>query len=263
MTQQFPQYPPPYQQPAGHLAPPAPPQNGFGTAGFVLGLVGLLFSFIPLVGVIAWPLVILGLIFAGVGLARARAGRATNKGLAIAGLACSALGLLVCILYASAFASAVSSSTTDADAPGTTLATGSGDAQATAGLGQEVRDGSFAFTVTKVEPGVKTLGDGFLKSTAQGHYVLVHLTVTNIGKDAQMFSGGNQKLLDAQGREFDADTGAAVMNLPDSQSFLNNINPGNSVNGTVVFDMPTDVAPAAIELHDSAFSGGATVALTG
>jgi hypothetical protein len=78
-------------------APPA--QNGLGTAGFVLGLIGLLFSPIPIIGVIAWPLVILGLIFSLIGLARVGKRRATNKGLAVAGTVLSALGLVICILW--------------------------------------------------------------------------------------------------------------------------------------------------------------------
>ncbi|WP_158888190.1 DUF4190 domain-containing protein [Amycolatopsis anabasis] len=88
--------------------PPAPqpvpqPKNGLGTAGFVLGLVGLLFSFIPVIGLIAWPLVILGLIFSIIGLLRANKGEATNKGLSIAGIAVSAIGLVVCVLWVAVF----------------------------------------------------------------------------------------------------------------------------------------------------------------
>jgi hypothetical protein len=88
----------PYPQPA------VPAQDGLGTAGFVLGLIGLIFSPIPFVGVIAWPLVILGLVFSAVGVARASSGRATNKGLAIAGLVLSIIGLFICIIWAAAFA---------------------------------------------------------------------------------------------------------------------------------------------------------------
>jgi hypothetical protein len=65
--------------------PPPPPQNGFGIAAFVLGLLGLLLSFIPIIGIIAWPLVLLALVFGAIGLARANSGRATDRGLAIAG----------------------------------------------------------------------------------------------------------------------------------------------------------------------------------
>ncbi|WP_433872208.1 hypothetical protein [Saccharopolyspora sp. CA-218241] len=91
--------------------PPPPPgqerRNGFGITALVLGVVGLLFSFIPIIGVIAWPLVILGLIFGGLGLNRALKGRA-DKGLPIAGLATSLVGLLICILYAVVFSQAAS-----------------------------------------------------------------------------------------------------------------------------------------------------------
>ncbi|MFE6610972.1 DUF4190 domain-containing protein [Amycolatopsis sp. NPDC057786] len=78
-----------------------------GTAGFVLGLVGLLFSPIPFVGVIAWPLVIVGLILAGIGFSRAKSGVATNKGLALTGIILSAVGLVICILWTVVFSKAV------------------------------------------------------------------------------------------------------------------------------------------------------------
>jgi hypothetical protein len=78
---------------------PAQPSNGLGTAGFVVGIIGLVFSFIPIIGVIAWPLVILGIIFSAIGFTRASKGRATNKGLAIAGLVVSIVGLVMCILW--------------------------------------------------------------------------------------------------------------------------------------------------------------------
>ncbi len=82
------------------------PRNGLGTAGFVLGLVGLVFSFIPLIGVVAWPLVIIGLVLSLVGIARARK-TAASKGLAIAGTVLSAIGLLVCIAWVGAVGKAV------------------------------------------------------------------------------------------------------------------------------------------------------------
>lgn len=79
---------------------PTQPRNGLGTTGFVLGLVGLLISLIPLLGVLAWPLVVLGVIFSALGIARVRKGTATNKGLAIAGLVVSIVGLAACVLWA-------------------------------------------------------------------------------------------------------------------------------------------------------------------
>jgi hypothetical protein len=98
-------YTPTQQYPAPRAAPP---RNGLGTAGFVLGLVGLVFSPIPFVGVVAWPLVVLGLVLSAVGVARVRAGKATNKGLSIAGVVVSVLGLVVSILWVVVLGKAIS-----------------------------------------------------------------------------------------------------------------------------------------------------------
>ncbi|GAA0228831.1 hypothetical protein GCM10010492_29040 [Saccharothrix mutabilis subsp. mutabilis] len=62
---------------------------------------------IPLIGVVAWPLVVLGLIFSAVGLARVSKGKASNKGLSIAGVVASVLGLGVCITWVFIFNAAV------------------------------------------------------------------------------------------------------------------------------------------------------------
>ncbi|MGW7052000.1 DUF4352 domain-containing protein [Streptomyces sp. NPDC054887] len=127
------------------------------------------------------------------------------------------------------------------------------------GIGDPVRDGKFEFTVDKVVPGVDEIGDE-IGDKPQGQFILVCMTVENIGDEAQLFDGSAQKLFDAKDREFSADTGAALY-LEESESFLNEINPGNKVEGIVVFDVPKNVEPVKIELHDSMFSGGVTVNL--
>ena len=115
-----------------HTPAPAPapvqPSNGLGTAGFVVGLIGLLFSFLPVIGVIAWPLVILGVIFSAVGISRANKGAATNKGLAIAGLTVSIIGLVICILWAAAFGNAANEVREEANRPATIVYDVTGDA---------------------------------------------------------------------------------------------------------------------------------------
>jgi len=128
------------------------------------------------------------------------------------------------------------------------------------GVGDKVRDGKFEFTVTKLEDGVQEVGDEFLGEKAQGQFVLVHMTVENIGDEAQFFSGDDQSLVDTEGRTHSADTAAAIF-LGDSNSFINEINPGNKVDGVVVFDIPQNATPATLELHDSMFSGGVEVAV--
>ncbi|WP_158372681.1 DUF4352 domain-containing protein [Cellulosimicrobium cellulans] len=133
-------------------------------------------------------------------------------------------------------------------------------AEAPAGIGTPVRDGTFEFTVTSVEAGVTRVGSDLIGQDAQGQYVLVHLTVANIGTEAQYFSDSSQKAFDAQDRQFSADSAAGVY-LDGNNTLLNQINPGNTVTGTVVYDVPADATLTRLELHDSPFSGGVEVAL--
>lgn len=102
-------------QPPQAPQPAAQSRNSLGTAGFVLGLIGFVLAFIPLVGVVAWPLVILGLIFALLGFVRVRGGKADNKGISIAGIVLSAIGLLVCILWTVAFGQAAKDVNTESN----------------------------------------------------------------------------------------------------------------------------------------------------
>ncbi|MBU9766578.1 DUF4352 domain-containing protein [Mycobacterium sp. TNTM28] len=133
----------------------------------------------------------------------------------------------------------------------------------TARLNTPVRDGKFEFVVKTVQPGLAEVGDNpYLRQKAQGQFVIVTLSVQNIGDRAQGFSPSNQKLIDTQGRSFETDASAQIA-LGDSDiPVWDNINPGNAVDVSLVYDMPAAAVPARIELHDSMFSGGVTVELT-
>lgn len=62
--------------------------NGFGTAGFVFALLGVILSWAPLVGFIIW---FLGFLFSFIGLFKA------PRGLAITGFILSILGIIIII----------------------------------------------------------------------------------------------------------------------------------------------------------------------
>ncbi|MEV0154254.1 DUF4352 domain-containing protein [Micromonospora sp. NPDC050686] len=132
----------------------------------------------------------------------------------------------------------------------------------TAKIGQPARDGKFEFTVKSAKCGVAKIGNSTIGQKAQGQFCLVTMTVKNIGKEAQMFDGSSQKAYAADGTEYSADGGAALYANENAETFLNDINPGNQVSGVVVFDIPKNVKLAKLELHDSPFSGGVTVALS-
>ncbi|MBB5915053.1 hypothetical protein BJY24_003920 [Nocardia transvalensis] len=125
--------------------------------------------------------------------------------------------------------------------------------------GSEVRDGKFGFVVTGVEGPVESVGDNeYLKKDAQGEYVLVHVDVSNTGDKPQTYFRDNQKLVDAQGRVYTNDS-AAELNL--NKGLVTDVNPGNKISVVLAYDVPPGTVPAAVEFHDSAFSGGVRVAI--
>jgi hypothetical protein len=128
---------------------------------------------------------------------------------------------------------------------------------AAAAIGQEVRDGNFAFTVTRVDPPAEVVG----KRAAHGNWIAVHLRVTNIGNEPHQFWGFNQRLRVADGRVYVNDSMAAAV-LNEQQAIQGgDVNPGRSFEHAVVFDVPIGARPATIELHESPATVGVTVKL--
>lgn len=130
------------------------------------------------------------------------------------------------------------------------------------GIGDPARDGKFEFVVSGVECGVDEVGNEFLNETAQGQFCLVTMSVTNIGDESQLFDAGSQKGVTNTGATVDADSTASLYANEEADSFLEDINPGNSIKDViVVYDIAPDQTLDAVELYDSIFSGGVTVAL--
>ncbi|MGY1709089.1 DUF4352 domain-containing protein [Geodermatophilus sp. SYSU D00758] len=173
-------------------------------------------------------------------------------------LALAAIVLIVVIVQAAGGTSTSSPSSTSSD--GGAAAGDSSAEAAAAGIGTPVRDGKFEFTVTGVDCSQTELGTAPITTTAQGVFCIVSLNVSNIGNEAQYFDASSQVALDAQGREFSADSGAGIY-IGDANSFLEQLNPGSAVDGQLVYDVPAGTQLTDIELHDSPFSGGVTVSL--
>jgi Domain of unknown function (DUF4352) len=172
--------------------------------------------------------------------------------------------VIVVIIIISTTAGGSGSSSSSSSASGSSSAgasASSSESAEVAGLNTPVRDGKFEFTVTGQDCSKKTIGTNqYAQTTAQGVFCIVSLHVSNIGDKAQYFDASSQKALDAQGKEYSADSGAAVY-LNDANSFLEQLNPGSAVDGQLVYDVPTGTQLTKIELHDSPFSGGVDVDL--
>ena len=66
--------------------------NGLAVASLVLGILSILFVWIPFIGLVSWILAPIGLVLGLVAL-----NKPFGRGMAIAGSICSAIGLLGCI----------------------------------------------------------------------------------------------------------------------------------------------------------------------
>jgi Protein kinase domain/Domain of unknown function (DUF4352) len=135
-----------------------------------------------------------------------------------------------------------------------------GRSPTTPGLGQPARDGQFEFVVRSVRCGLRRVGPELARRTPQGRFCLVAVSVANVGTEARNFAADQQRLLGADGRRHSVDAAATAAN--GGLGLLHVlVNPGNRVEGTLVYDVPPRMRPARMELHDSPFSRGVTVDL--
>jgi hypothetical protein len=91
----------------------------------------------------------------------------------------------------------------------------------------------------------------------------LNLSIKNIGNEAQTIDSTSQYLYNSAGQKYSSDSTATIYATPGSNgdTWFNNVNPGNTVKGDILFDIPKGVTPVTAELHDSAFSGGVKVSL--
>ena len=126
-------------------------------------------------------------------------------------------------------------------------------------IGDPAADGAFTFTVNEIECDVDEVGGEFTREEPQGQFCLLSVRVENTGDQAGSLFADNQFLLESDGTQHSASSMATIVNDPEGDAFFAEINPGNAVEGEIVFDVPKKAEIAAAQLHDSALSGGVRV----
>lgn len=133
-------------------------------------------------------------------------------------------------------------------------------------IGQAVSDSGFSFVVNSIKCGETHLSTGGVinsYSDAQGQYCRLNITVTNTGNSANSIDASDQYVFNSQGQRYDYASGATATadgNYYGTQ-LNSDINPGNSVTGDVVFDVPVGTTPTSAELHGKSSSKGVKVNL--
>jgi hypothetical protein len=129
------------------------------------------------------------------------------------------------------------------------------------GIGMPARDGTLEFVVHDIRraPTAGNPTNKFEQVRANGEFIIIDLTVKNIGHQPQSYYTDSQTLVVA-GKQHSADILAAVYLAPESAS---PINPGLAIDIATPFDVPVGSQPDAIILNDIADPGGVTVNLAG
>ena len=132
------------------------------------------------------------------------------------------------------------------------------------GVNQEVLDESFGFTVTSFECGATQVAGGGATRTAQGKFCFVTLTVRNTGRSPLTFQARGQMLQDSQQRTFGPDVAATAAHPANAGRDLLTpvVNPGNELQGVLVYDVPADAPLVGVNLRAGPTGRGAFVRLT-
>lgn len=192
------------------------------------------------------------------------------------GAACAALlAVLVVVVIYGVFinkedtiqASSGPSSTSKSAAPTTSSDNGWGNSTETtnespttaSGSGPQATDGglTFAVTGTEIAPSVQ-YQDAPVEKTAQGEFVIVHMTVLNSGDAQGTFLATLQKLK-AGGTTYSIDDEAtAYLN----GTWADLAAPGDTADVAIAFDVPPGTTPESLEVHGDAVSTGVEVPLS-
>ncbi|MFC6154791.1 DUF4190 domain-containing protein [Nocardioides yefusunii] len=258
------------QYPGGQPSPYpfTPPQpsgsNGLATAGFVLSLLGILMSWIPLLNIFGVMLAVLGLILAGVGLAKSKKVNA-GKGLAIAGLVLGVLTIVITIAINTVFVTALedaideTTSTEVVDKDGKSASKDVGTTRDNpAPLGSQVKGDDWTVVINSVSTVEK---DAFDQKADSGKVLIaVNLTATYTGDDDQGESAwATVKYVGKDGKTVDGTDGIFV--AEDAFDSLETVYSDGSVTGDKILEVPARWESGALAVSPGMFSDDTFVAV--
>jgi cytoskeletal protein RodZ len=127
------------------------------------------------------------------------------------------------------------------------------------GSGQQASDGGLTFEITGTETASSVkYQDAPVTKTAQGEFLVVHMTVLNSGSAQGTFLATLQKL-NAGGTTYSIDDEAtAYLN----GTWADLAAPGDTAEIAIAFDVPQGTSPESLEVHGAPMSTGVQVPLS-
>jgi hypothetical protein len=99
------------------------------------------------------------------------------------------------------------------------------------------------------------VGGSDFGAEASGEFVILSLQIENVGQESFDLSSRVFRLIDSQGREYETDNEAGVY-LEDSIEY-EQLNPGLTVEGRIVFDVPTEQQGRMLQIEPAGVFSGA------
>ncbi|WP_019610675.1 DUF4352 domain-containing protein [Nocardiopsis sp. CNS-639] len=155
-------------------------------------------------------------------------------------LGCGAAALLVLVLAIACSAVLFSGGDSEREQPGGETEEGAAESVS---MGEPGTVGQWRVVVDGIET-TSSHGGEHTTEQAQGEFKVVDVTVENTGDRATVFDSSAVSLIDAEGNTYSSST------LVDDAPFLEQINPGNRISGSAVFDVPEGTEITEVRVED-------------
>ncbi|MEK4538102.1 DUF4352 domain-containing protein [Peribacillus sp. FSL K6-1552] len=128
-------------------------------------------------------------------------------------------------------------------------------------IGDKVKVGKLAYKITNAESmtEIKSNNEFIESAKTDGQFLVIDIEAFNNDKEARMVDSSMFKVKDNQGREFEPSNDSDVMMVLEETMdlFLQDINPGISKKGKLVFELPKDSSTYSIEVSSGlGWAGG-------
>lgn len=123
--------------------------------------------------------------------------------------------------------------------------------ESTVGVDQTATVDDAAWVVTSAQPTTQITDQFGVQPPKQGNFVIVDFNFTNNGNEAKTLSSNTLALYDSSNRKFSPDTDTFGYIPNDKNIFLNQVNPGVTKNGEVIFSVAPGASGFKLELSDT------------
>lgn len=175
-------------------------KSALGIAGFVLGLIALCTSFLPIINNFSAFLAVLGLVFAVIGTVSCVRGKKSGKGLTIAGLIICIVSLVVVFATQNMYVKAIDEATSGASVTSTSQSSSSSSSDNGSQAAGDLPVGTTASLSNGLEVTVNSVTSGLANYNGE-EFTSVTVTYTNTGSDTLSFNTYDWKAQDSQGAQ--------------------------------------------------------------